>query len=84
MYFYSGSKNSKILSDTIYVVKEITTLIKYSPKRECTLGKIKENLEYEEDGSTGGNIVSLCPTRWTVRASCFRRIIDNYSALMQA
>ena len=28
-------------------------------------------------------VISLCPTGWTVRASCFHRIIHNYSALLQ-
>ena len=56
------------------------TLIKFSPKRERLLGDIKENLD--EQPTTGG-VISLCPTRWTVRASCFHRIIDNYSALLQ-
>ena len=47
---------------------------------KTVLGNIKETLD--EKLATGGGI-SLCPTRWTVRASCFRRIIDNYSALLQ-
>ena len=24
-----------------------------------------------------------CPTRWTVHASCFQQILDNYSALQE-
>ncbi|KXJ16287.1 hypothetical protein AC249_AIPGENE28260 [Exaiptasia diaphana] len=47
-------------------------------------GQIKENLEYEDESSASGNIVSLCPTRWTVGATCFRRILENYSALLEA
>ena len=60
--------------------KEVVTLIKFSPKRERLLGDIKENLD--EQPATGG-VISLCPTRLTVRASCFHRIIDVYSALLQ-
>ena len=79
-----ATKHSKILSDTMDTAKEITTLIKYSPKHECSLGQMKDNLEYEdEDNSISGGIVSLCPTRWTVRAACCQRILDNYSALME-
>ena len=79
-----ATKHSKILLDTMDTAREITTLIKYSPKRECSLGQMKDNLEYEDEGnSISGGIVSLCPTRWTVRAVCFRRILDNYSALME-
>ena len=41
---------------------------------------LKENLD--EQPATGC-VISLCPTRWTVRANCFHRIRDNYSALLQ-
>ena len=53
--------------------KEIVSLIKFSPKRENLLGEIKENLEGPESEAKG--ILGLYPTRWTVRASCFQRIL---------
>ena len=28
-------------------------------------------------------IIRLCPKRWTVRASCFRQILENYAVLME-
>ena len=28
-------------------------------------------------------IIGLCPKRWTVRASCFRPILENYALLME-
>ena len=55
--------------------------MKFSPKRENLLGEIKENLEGLESEAKG--ILGLCPTRWTVRASCFQQILDNYAALFQ-
>ena len=61
--------------------KEVVTLIKFSPKRENLLGQIKENLKEPESAAKG--IIGLCPTRWTVRASCFQRILVNYAALLQ-
>ena len=61
--------------------KEVVTLIKFSPKRDNLLGKIKENLEEPESAAKG--IIGLCPTRWTLRASCFQRVLDNYAALLQ-
>ena len=61
--------------------KEIVFLIKFSPKRENLLWEIKENLEGPESEAIG--ILGLCPTRWTVRARCFRRILDNYADLLQ-
>ena len=61
--------------------KEVVTLIKFSPKRENLQGEIKENLEEPESAAKG--IIGLCPTRWTVHARCFQRILDNYAALLQ-
>ena len=58
--------------------KEIVSLIKFSPKRENLLGEIQGNLEGPESEAEG----ILCPNRWTVRASCFQRILDNYAALL--
>lgn len=75
------TNNCKLLSNTMDTAKEVVTLIKFSPKRENLLGEIKENLEQGE--SAAHDIIKLCPTRWTVRASCFQRILDNYSALLQ-
>ena len=64
---------------------EITTLVKYSPKREQLLGEIKQNIEIEHaDDELYNNIESLsklCATRWTVRATAMRKIITNYQML---
>ena len=75
------TKNCKLLSDTMDTTKEIVSLIKFSPKRENLLGEIKNNLEGPESEANG--ILGLCPTRWTVHASCFQRILDNYAAFLQ-
>jgi len=61
---------------------EIVALVKYSPKRENLLGDIKDNIEQDFDKASGG-LTKLSATRWTVRASCFQRILDNYNALME-
>ena len=76
-----ATKNCKLLSSTMDTAKEIATLIKYSPKREFLLGKIQENIATENDEPLAHGILSLCATRWTVRADCFRRILENYDAL---
>ena len=61
--------------------KETTILIKFSPTLEKLLGEIKENIEGENGTAKG--ILKVCPTRWTVRASCFGRIKEKYAALLQ-
>ena len=75
------TENCKLLSDTMDTAKEIVSRINVSPKRENLLGEIKENLEGPESEDKG--ILGLCPTRWTVHASSFQRILNNYTALLQ-
>ena len=77
------TKKVKILSDTMGTAREIIVLIKYSPKRGNLLGKIKEQIECNEEVEIKANSISkLSETRWTVCAECFKRILDNYKELM--
>lgn len=74
------TKQSKLLSDTMDTAGEITILIKFSPKRETMLNTLKEGI-IEEDGDAPRSIMKLSTTRWTVRATSFQRILDNYILL---
>ena len=65
---------------------EIVKLVKYSPKRENLLGELKKNLYYEDGENkdvVAGGLTSFSTTRWTVRAICFERVIDNYDAIIK-
>ena len=64
---------------------EIVKLVKYSPKRENLLGELKKSLQYEDedDNVVAGGLTNFSATRWTVRAICFERIIDNYDAIIK-
>jgi len=84
----SLTQDCAILRDTLGTVGEISVLVKYSPKRETMLGKIMENIEGEfEDGDRAEHSVTkldkLCVTRWTVRAKCYRKVLDSYEALLK-
>lgn len=70
-------KQCKIMKDALETTREITKLIKFSPRREGIFRSLKETLPA---GSTLGVRV-LCPTRWTVRAESICSIIANYEAL---
>ena len=59
------------------IAKEIVTLIKFSLKRESLPQQLKENLEMEDEDTNYLRITGLCPTKWTVRASFFRRILES-------
>ena len=66
-------------------VRKIYFLVKYSPKRENILERMQENFEGNFDPDTDKFLAldNLCPTRWTVRASCFQKIIGNYCLLLR-
>ena len=72
-------KGHKILRDTLETTREITKLIKFSPKREAIFQEIKKDIH--TDLETPG-IRLLCPTRWTVRGDSLRSVRNNYSVLI--
>ena len=65
------------MKDALDTTREITKLIKYSPKREGIFQRLKEGLS---SASTPG-IRVLCSTRWTVRAESIHCILINYDTL---
>ena len=72
-----------ILKETLSTVKEICVLVKYSPKRENLLVNIHESIEgCDEDFEPMKKLTKLSTTRWTVRAECMKRILENYETLM--
>ena len=74
------------LRDVMGTVGKICVLVKYSLKREKMLGSIVENKEGEFEKScrsVNQNLDKLCVTRWTIRAKCFKKILDNYEALLE-
>ena len=75
------TSNCKVLSDSMNNTKEIVKLVKRSPKRDKILGEITENIE-KEGASEAAGLIKLSVTRWTIRAACFQRVIDNYEALL--
>ena len=80
------TSDCKLLRHTMGAVGEITVLVKFSPKREKTLGDINENVEgFDQEGLEvkRESLDKLCATRWTVRANCLQKIIDQYNSLQQ-
>ena len=82
------TQESNILKDTMGTVGELCILVKYAPKQESLLGEIQSKIE----GITKGEefvkhkvttLDKLCPTRWTVRDICYKKIIDNYESLVE-
>ena len=69
-------KSNKILRDTLDTTFEISKLIKYSPRRDAIFRKLKAEMAPD-----GPGFRTLCPTRWTVRASSLESVIKNFSVL---
>ena len=65
-----------IMSDALENCQEISDLLKYSPKRDALLRKIKAEIFPESVG-----FCILCPTRWTVRGNCLQSIYENNEVL---
>ena len=45
-----------------------------------------ENIERESEESSRSvnqKLDKLCVTRWAIRAKCFKKILDNYEALLE-
>ena len=69
-----------MLSDVMDTAGEIPVVIKFSPKLEKLLEKLKEQNKNSEQ-MTPNKITKLSTTRWTVRF--FDRIIESYSYIME-
>ena len=79
----SLTKECQILRDTMGNAGKICVLVKYSPKREKLLGKLSENIEGTlETDKQASRPDKLSVTRWTIRANCFKKIIENYHSVM--
>ena len=82
----SLTKDSTIFRDVMGTVGDICVLYKYPPKREKMLGSIVENIEGEfEESSRSDNqkLNKLWVTKWTIKGKCFKKILDNYKALLK-
>ena len=63
-----------MLKDCLDTCYELVKLMKWSPKRDAMLKKLKE-----ESLDDAPSIRTLCPTRWTVRTESLKSIVANYS-----
>lgn len=66
-----------LLRDALDIVREIGKLIKYSPKRSHLLCQ-----KLAESETSGANIKTLCPTRWTARTAAIGAVLKDYAVLM--
>ena len=66
-------KQQKLIRDALDVTYEVSKLLKYSPRRDTVFEKLKLQMAPEFPGFR-----TLCPTRWTVRASSLESILSNY------
>ncbi|XP_052809306.1 zinc finger MYM-type protein 1-like [Mya arenaria] len=71
-------RGSKVLRDTLDAVREISKLVKFSPKRDRRFEELRKEMRPDTPAFR-----VLCPTRWTVRAECLKSVLDNYSVLQK-
>ena len=68
------------LRDALELVREISNLICYSPKRSHLFST---KVLQEEYSSTSVHLKSLCPTRWTARTASIDAVIKDYDLLLE-
>ena len=66
----------KAVKDALDTTFELSKLLKYSAKRTAEFDRLKKEIAPEEPGFR-----TLCPTRWTVRASSLHSVLVNYEVL---
>ena len=66
------------MKDCFDIAREITKLIKDSPKKETLLKEIRE-----ESANSHKGIHTFCPTRWTVRGETLASLINNHKEFME-
>ena len=66
-----------LLRNALDLVKEISKLIRFSPKRSHLF-----NTKLLQTEQTGVSIKPLCPTRWTARTASINAVLLDYSILM--
>ena len=71
-------KGCKVLKDLLETTREITKLVKFSPKRKILFRDLKQDLAPDAPG-----IRVLCLTRWSVRGESLGSVIANYAVLQK-
>ena len=76
-------KQSKVCRKSLETAFEVCKLIRFSPKRNAALDRIKcqDAFDGSETDTRSLGIRAFCPTRWTVRGEAIESIIENYKAL---
>ena len=75
-------KKVKPVRDALDITREISRLIKFSPKREVLF--MKNQLDASQHGEVsalGPSIKPLCTTRWTARTRALEAVLKNYTIL---
>ena len=69
-------RSVKPVKDALDTTFELSKLLKFSAKRAAEFQRLKKEIAPEEPGFR-----TLCPTRWTVRASSLASVLTNYEVL---
>lgn len=70
------ARNVAPVKEALDTTFDFSKLLKYSAKRSAEFSKLKAEIAPEEPGFR-----TLCPTRWTVRASSLHSVLANYEVL---
>ena len=71
------SKEVRLVADTLNFVKGVANVVRESSKRGDLFQSMFDN---EKDSK---RLISLCPTRWCVRAASIKRLTDTYEQVLK-
>jgi len=77
-----AARNVPLIRDALELVKDVVNFIRSSPLRLRNLQSLRQ--QFCEEGTATPSLRPLCPTRWTVRVSSIKSVLDNYVALCVA
>ena len=69
----------KPIKNALDTAFELSKLLKYSSKRNAEFKNFHAEIAREQPGFR-----TLCPTRWTVRASSLNSILQNYTVIQKS
>ena len=79
MAFQDTIRHVKPIKHALDTTHEISKLLKYSARRKAEYLRLQKEIAPSQPGFS-----NLCPTRWTVRASSLKSVLDNYVVLQKS
>ena len=80
------AKQVAVVSDAMNLTREISNALNTAKRQNLFKGHVIDGQGTQQEGAhsskTPKKLLSLCPTRWTVRCQAFQRFVENYDSVV--